>query len=124
MKGDIPITNTAPPRPSTMPQEETSPQDQGLDKWKKDEREALFRELFNEAQGAISRVYLPGTMAHTREYHKKLFNSILYIEGRLNELWLAMREGRNTRDQFKGALKAWQDSHLRAIELYREGNLF
>ena len=116
-----------------MPQEPQFPQGQGLDMGEKGKEEALFQELFNEAQEAISRVYLPGTMAHIREHQGELFNFILLTERKLNELWLAMREGEPTLGQFKGTLRLWQDYHLKAIELYRkqreqkeagQGNLF
>jgi len=103
-----------------MPQEETSPQDQGLDTGGIGSMEDLFQEIFNESQGPISKVYLPGTIANTREHHKRIYSNILFTEKRLTELWLRMRQGENTVDQFKGAVKAWQDLHLKAIELYRK----
>lgn len=103
----------------------TRPQDQTLDKGKgfsmdlSDKKEAIFQGLFDEARVEIEKVYLPGTMAHVREHHKELYENILKIETTLNELWLAMREGRDTLEKFRGALTAWKEFHLRAIELYR-----
>ena len=84
----------------------------------KNKGEALFQEIFNQAQEAINRVYLPGTMAHIKENHGSLYETILKTERRLEELWLAMREGKDTLDQCKGVLRVWQDAHLKAIELY------
>jgi pyoverdine/dityrosine biosynthesis protein Dit1 len=34
-----------------------------------DKGEALFQDLFNQAQEEINKVYLPGTMAYTQENH-------------------------------------------------------
>jgi len=83
-----------------------------------DRVEFLFQDLFNQAQEAINRVYLPGTMAYIQENHGSLYQTILNTERRLEELWLAMKEGKDTLDQFKGALTVWQDAHRKAIELY------
>ena len=83
-----------------------------------DKGEALFQDLFNQAQEAINKVYLPGTMAYIQENHGSLYETILNTERRLEELWLAMKEGKNTVDQFKGVLRVWQDANFKAIELY------
>ena len=85
-----------------------------------DKDEALFQDLFNQAQEAINKVYLPGTMAYIQENHGSLYETILKTERRLEELWLAMKEGEDTLDQFKGVLRVWQDAHFKAIELYME----
>lgn len=87
---------------------------------REDKREAIFQALFDEVEREIEKVYLPGTMAYIREHHKELYETILSTEARLNELWLAMREGRNTLDKFREALKIWKDLHFKAIELYRK----
>ena len=83
-----------------------------------DKGEVLFQDLFNQAQEAINKVYLPGTMAYIQENHGSLYETILNTERRLEELWLAMKGGEDTLDQFKGVLRVWQDAHLKAIELY------
>jgi len=83
-----------------------------------DKSEALFQDLLNRAQEAINRVYLPGTMDYIQENHGSLYGTILNTERKLEELWLAMKEGKDTLDQFKGVLRVWQDAHLKAIELY------
>jgi hypothetical protein len=52
-------------------------------------------------------------------------SQIHVTEMRLNELWLSMREGKNTLEQFRETLTIWKDLHLKAIELYRkQGDLF
>ena len=103
-----------------MPQEETSPQDQGLDTGGIGSMEDLFRELFDEAEKEVIKAYLSGAIANAREHHKRVYSNILFTEKTLNELWLRMRRGENTLDQFKGAVKAWQELHLKAIELHRK----
>ena len=37
----------------------------------------------------------------------------------LEDLWLSMREGKDTLEQFKETLTTWKDLHLGAVELYR-----
>jgi len=44
-------------------------------------------------------------MAHIKENHGTLYETILKTERRLEELWLAMREGKNTFDQCGYLLK-------------------
>jgi hypothetical protein len=104
-----------------MVQDETLTQGQGLDMWEKGKAEAIFRELFDEVQGAVSRVYIPGTMAHIKERHRTVYEEILNTEAELGGLWLAMREGKDTLEKFRDALKAWETLHLKAIEIYRGG---
>jgi len=41
---------------------------------------------------------------------------------RFDDLWLSMKQGENTLDRFRGALKAWKDLHLKAIGLYGKGD--
>ena len=82
--------------------------------------EILFQDQFNQDQQAINKIYLPGTMAYIQENHGSLYQTILSTEKRLEELWLAMKEGEDTLDKFKGVLQVWQDAHLKAIELYVE----
>jgi hypothetical protein len=118
---------TAKKRPSTMAQGKTLDRGKGLSIGTEGKEKALFQELFNEAQEAISRVYLPGTMAHIRERERQIVSSIRFAEERINELWLAMRDGETTLDGSRQALTTWKEFHLRAIELYRgpgQGNLF
>jgi len=57
-------------------------------------------------------------MAYIQENHGSLYQTIQSMERRLEELWLAMKEGEDTLDQFKGVLQVWQDAHFKAIELY------
>jgi hypothetical protein len=46
-----------------------------------------------------------------------LYVTLQNTEGRLEDLWLAMREGKNTFDQFKEVLWVYLDLHSQAIEL-------
>ena len=98
----------------------TSPQDQELDKGGIGSMEDLFQEIVDEAEKAVIKAYLSGAIGNAREHHPKIWKAIAFTEGHLNELWSRMRRGENTLDQFKGAVKAWQESCLRAIELHRK----
>ena len=82
--------------------------------------EAIFQEIFEEAEREVIKVYLSGAIANAREHYKRIYSNVAFTEKHINELWFRMRQGENTLDQFKGALKAWQDLHLKAIELYRK----
>lgn len=93
--------------------------------------ETLFQELFREAQEAVSKVYLPGTMAYIRKQERVTFKAILFAEERLNEMWLAMRKGESSVELFRQAVRTWKDLHLKAGDLYRnkvlnaeQGDLF
>jgi hypothetical protein len=82
--------------------------------------EDLFQEIFDEAGREADKAYLPGAIGNAKEHHPKIWKSILFTEGYLNDLWSRMRRGENTLDQFKGAVKAWQESCLRTVELHRK----
>ena len=101
-----------------MAQDKTLRHGEGLDMGENDKGEGLFQDLFNQAQEAINKVYLPGTIAYIQENHGSLYGTVLNTERRIEELWLAMKEGKDTLDQFKGVLRVWQDAHLKGIELY------
>ena len=45
-------------------------------------------------------------------YHA-LYDDILGTELRVNDLWLSMREGKDTLGQFEGTLRKWKDLHLK-----------
>ena len=114
------MTITAPPWPSTMPQEETSPQGQGLDMGGIGSMGDLFQEIFDQAEQEVIKVYLSGAIANAREHHKRIYSNILFTEKRVNELWLRMRQGENVLDQFKGAVKAWEEVCFKATEVFRK----
>jgi len=106
-----------------MHSNKTSPQDEELDKGGIGSMGDLFQEIFDEAEKEVIKAYLSGAMGNAKEHHRKIWKSILFTEGYLNDLWSRMRRGENTLDQFKGAVKAWQESYLRTVELFRkEGN--
>lgn len=111
---------TAKKRPSTMAQDKTLGQGEGFSMGAEGQGEAIFQELFNEVQEAVSKVYLPGTMAYIRKQERVTFKAILFAEERLNELWVAMRKGEDTLERFKQTVNTWEDLHIKAGELYRE----
>lgn len=79
--------------------------------------------MFEETQKQIALVYLPGTMAHIKEHDKALYDEVLIVEMRLDDLWQSMREGKDILEQFREALLAWKELHLRAIDFYqRQGD--
>jgi hypothetical protein len=41
-------------------------------------------------------------------------------EMRCDHLWLSMRKGKNTLEQFEEALRIWKTEHLTVIDLYRK----
>jgi UDP-N-acetylmuramoylalanine-D-glutamate ligase len=63
-----------------------------------DKGEALFHDLFNQAQEAINKVYLPGAMAHIQENHGNLYQTILSTD-RIKEVWVAIKESESTLNQ-------------------------
>ncbi len=69
-------------------------------------RDAIFQTLFDETKKEIEKVYLPGTMAYIKTNHNKLYYEVLVTEMRLDDLWLSMRQGKNTMDKFREALKS------------------
>ena len=98
----------------------TSPQDQELDKGGIGSMEDLFQEIFDEAEKEVIKAYLSGAIGNAKEDHPKNWKSILFTEGYLNDLWSRMRRGENTLDQLKRAVKAWQESCFRTLELFRK----
>ena len=106
-------------RPSTMTQDKILGRGKGLDRGQGEKRSATLKTLFEEAKKEIALVYLPETMAHIRKHNKALYDEMLVIEMRLDDLWLTMKKGENAHDKFREALKTWRDLHLEAVEIYR-----
>lgn len=117
---------------SEMPQDETLGGGKGLDMGEEDKAEALFQELFYETQGRIGGVYIPGVVGFVKEKHRGIYETILNTEAEIEMSWLAMREGEDTLEKFREALKEWETAYLMAVELYlgqekdepKQGSLF
>jgi hypothetical protein len=102
-----------------MAQDKTLDEGKGFSMDLNDKREAVFQALFDEAKKEIDRLYLPEVIAHIREHEKALYEEILATEMRLNDLWLSMKQGKNTPEQFGESLRIWKNLHLNGIQLCR-----
>jgi hypothetical protein len=58
-------------------------------------------------------------MAYVKENDKALYDEILVMKIRLNDLWRSMREGKDTLEQYEEALRTCKELHLKAVELYK-----
>jgi len=99
----------------------------------KENGEPTYQDLFGEVKKQIALIYLSGTVAYIREHDQAIYDEILVTEIRLDDLWLSMREGKNTLEQFKETLTTWKELHLKAVGIYQkqsdrkegeQGNLF
>ena len=111
---------TAKKQASTMAQDKTLGRGKGLGIDQKGNKNAIYQTLFEEARKQITLVYLPGTMAYVKLHYPELSDEVLVAEMRLDDLWLSMREGKDTLEQFKETLTTRKELHLQAVELYRK----
>jgi uncharacterized protein (DUF2342 family) len=102
-----------------MAQDKTLGRGEGLGMAQRENREAIYQGLFEEAKKEIALDYLPGTMAYLKLHHPKLYDEVLVTEMRLDDLWRSMRKGKDTLEQFQETLTTWKGLHSKAIELYR-----
>jgi len=57
---------------------------------------------------------------YVKLHYPELSDEVLIAEMRLDDLWLSMREGKDTLEQFKETLTTRKELHLQAVELYRK----
>ncbi|NQT82028.1 hypothetical protein HQ563_03335 [bacterium] len=70
----------------------------------------VFRDMFLKAADDLNRRYARGTDEYVREHNPEL-------RKRLNEVWIAGRQGKAGLEDFRDVLKRWYFLHLRAGEI-------
>lgn len=84
----------------------------------RDETADPFAETFKEAVEGLSRQYIEGTINYIREHHPDLYQQTIAQEDKLNEVWIAGREGKASIEEFRKVVEEWYLLHLRGIEIY------
>jgi len=75
-------------------------------------------EMFKVAAGEIAEKYVQGTGDHIRKHHPDLYQRTERAHMRLEDVWLAGRQGRAGVEDFRVVLEGWQGLHFEQIEIY------
>ncbi len=81
--------------------------------------EIIFQALFDEAQQVVADAYEPEVLHYLKENHRSQYEEILDTEAKIERLWSAMRQGKDTLEDFRSALMRWERLSLQAVELYK-----
>lgn len=73
----------------------------------------IFNKMFRDTANRIAAKYIPGTLDHIRDNHKKTWSQWIDLEKQINNDW----DTQNFRF-FKQNLKDWESLAYQMIELY------
>ncbi len=86
----------------------------------KEDLAIVFQTLFDEAQEVVAEVYESGVMEFMKERHRGRYEEILDRNEDIERLWLEMKQGKDTLEEFREALASWKLFCVQAVALYRD----